>query len=62
MIIDTATRTCNGKRIYPDHATARAVLKKAKRRRRPGPQDPIRAYRCVRCEGWHMSSTKEGKR
>ena len=59
-MIDTATCP-SGKRRYPDHPTAKAVLSKAKRRRRPGPCDPVRFYRCPSCEGWHLTSTKEGR-
>lgn len=59
-MIDTTTCPTN-KRRYPDHATASAVLRKAKRRRRPGPSDPIRFYRCPICEGYHLTSTKEGR-
>lgn len=56
------TTTCpSGKRRYPAHSTAKVVLGKAKRRRRPGPCDPVRFYRCPSCEGWHLTSTKEGR-
>lgn len=60
-MIDTPTCPTK-KRRYATHADARAVLRKAKRRRRPGPQDPIRFYRCTACNGgYHLTSTKEGR-
>ena len=54
------TTSCN-KKTYPTHEDAARVLKKARRRRRPGPQDPVRFYRCPECQQYHLSSSREGK-
>lgn len=59
MITSGALRCPTGKRRYRTFTTAKAVLRQVKRRRRPGPQDPVRQYRCATCGEWHLSSTKE---
>ena len=41
---------CNGKRQYPDHATASKIAKTQKRRT----EEPIEPYRCRHCHKWHV--------
>lgn len=50
--------TCpTGKRPYPSRADARTALKSANRRRgRRQQHRETRAYRCLNCNAWHLTS------
>lgn len=50
--------TCpTGKRLYPDKGAARTALASANRRRaRRQQRRESRAYRCLNCNAWHLTS------
>lgn len=47
-----------GKRRYRDHKEAVRAVQGAKRSREEGNRraQAVRAYRCLSCSGWHMTS------
>lgn len=54
----TKVRTCNGKRRYRSHQEAIQSLHHIKNTSKRDRQ-PVRAYECPRCHGWHLTSLEE---
>ena len=50
----TRQRICQAKQRYPDRAAADVVAARH--------DHAVRAYRCDRCHGWHLTSRLKGKR
>jgi hypothetical protein len=50
----TRLRVCQAKRRFADATGAQAVAQSH--------GFVVRAYRCDRCEGWHLTSRRKGKR
>lgn len=50
------------KQPYPDQASARLALEAIREGAKPGVKAPIRVYPCDRCDGWHLTAKRSGRK
>ena len=61
-----AQRQCTGKRKFPDEESARAAVAEVRSRivmiNGVGPKGRLDAYKCLRCDNWHLGNSRYRER